>query len=143
MKATPAERFWRHVTITDACWNYSPVNYHGYGRIGIDYRRHHAHRFSYEMHVGPIPDGLDIDHLCRNRACVNPDHLEPVTRQVNLLRGVGPTATNAAKEFCKRGHEFTPENTMIRKEGWRNCRACHYERRNARKSRIISERRLP
>lgn len=134
MKATPVERFWSNVIKTETCWNYRVVSHYGYGRIGIDYRKYQAHRFSWEINVGPIPEGLDLDHLCRNRACVNPSHLEPVTRQVNLLRGVGATATNAAKEFCKRGHEFTPENTMVRKEGWRNCRACHNAAQYARKA---------
>jgi hypothetical protein len=81
------------------------------------------HRWSYEQLVGPIPDGFTIDHLCRNRACQNVRHMEPVTNRVNILRGEGAAALNARKTHCKRGHEFTPENTYVRPRG-RECRAC-------------------
>lgn len=83
-----------------------------------------AHRLTYEALVGPIPEGLVIDHLCRNRGCVNPEHLEPVTFKENVLRGVGPTAENAVKTHCKRDHAFTPENTYVASGGGRGCRAC-------------------
>lgn len=86
-----------------------------------------VHRVAYEAAKGPIPEGLHIDHLCRNRACCNPDHLEAVTKRVNTLRGVGPTARNAAKTHCKWGHEFTPDNTIWRSYGGRECRACKHE----------------
>lgn len=95
------------------------------GRVpGRERRNYFIHRETYEAFVGPIPDSLQLDHLCRVRTCVNPHHLEPVTNRVNALRGVGPTAINARKTHCPRGHEYTPENTRIRNSGWRACRAC-------------------
>lgn len=110
------------------CWLWiGPEASGGYGQFNEGGRSHRAHRFSYEMDVGRIPDGLVIDHLCRNRACVNPAHLEPVTTQINLLRGVGPTAINAAKTHCNQGHELTAENTRCRfRDGdiRRECKTC-------------------
>lgn len=97
----------------------------GYGRIylvGGVYAM--AHRVSYEVQHGPIPTGLQLDHLCRNRRCVNPDHLEPVTSRDNTLRGAGVAALNAVKTHCWRGHEFTAENTIVRQDGRRQCRTC-------------------
>lgn len=83
-----------------------------------------AHRFAYMVHVGPIPDGLVLDHLCRNRACCNPLHLEPVSNRTNVLRGVGGPATNIAKTDCVRGHPFDEANTRIDSKGHRQCRTC-------------------
>jgi hypothetical protein len=82
------------------------------------------HRVVYEHRVGPVPEGLDLDHLCRVRACCNPAHLEPVTPRENILRGVGVSALNAIKTHCIHGHEFTPENTARDKSGRRQCREC-------------------
>jgi hypothetical protein len=94
-----------------------------------------AHRLFYEQLVGPIPDGLQLDHLCRVRHCVNPDHLEPVTQTANVLRGIGPTAVNAGKTHCVHGHPFTPDNTYINKQGNRHCRACAIRRAAEHKAR--------
>ena len=105
-----------------------------YGVIGWRdagrYVQRYAHRLSYLIHRGPIPDGLDIDHLCRTPACVNPDHLEAVTRRENVLRGDTITARNAAKTDCPQGHAYDGPNTHHRASG-RSCRACGRARRRA------------
>jgi hypothetical protein len=114
------------------CW---VTNYHhdrgGYVAIRSGGRMRKLHRLTYEALVGPIPGGLQIDHLCRNRGCCNPAHLEPVTPRENSLRGVGPTAENATKTHCDQGHEFTPENTARRTDGTRRCIACRRRHRMA------------
>lgn len=133
-RPTPEERFWAKVNKTETCWLWTAVIVGGYGKFWLD-RHVGAHRFCYELLVGPVPDGLVLDHLCRVRHCVNPDHLEPVTHRENVSRGVGPTAINSQKTHCKRGHPFTKENTgfMRRwKEGdgtslSRFCKTCHYD----------------
>lgn len=137
------ERFWSKVTKTDTCWLWTAYLRRGYGKIKISNRTVLAHRFAYEMLVGPIPDGLQLDHLCRVRNCVNPAHLEPVTSRENTLRGATPAALNAAKTHCKNGHEYTPENTYLIKptktqpNGARACRTC----RRAAHSRLTVKRR--
>lgn len=122
------ERLSKKTTIdhkTD-CWNWQGAKLPtGYGHIKVDGREFYTHRLSYELAVGPIPAGLVIDHLCRNTSCLNPAHLEPVTTRENLLRSpVAPAAINAAKTHCKREHEFTTENTLVRSGGKRVCRTC-------------------
>jgi len=120
-------RFWSWVDKRGAteCWPWRGVTSRGYGRFHVRHQgtRHQgvAHRFAYRLIRGPISDSLQLDHLCRNRACCNPDHLEPVTGRVNTLRGESFAAENAAKERCPRGHEYAPRRT---KYGWRWCREC-------------------
>ncbi len=98
----------------------------GYGQFYLNGRQCKAHRVSYELFRKNIPDGLVIDHLCNNPSCVNPWHLKPVTSKENILRGVSFSAINARKTHCKRGHEFTKENTYIYARG-KSCRVCGIE----------------
>lgn len=136
----PEDRFWPKVRKSDGCWEWTSKRYpNGYGCFFIAGKRSvGAHRFSYELAKGPIPKGLVIDHLCRNKACVNPAHLEAVTNSTNILRGERQTR----QSHCRRGHEWTPENTRLGKDGRRMCLAC-YRRHIAAitaKRRAIAER---
>lgn len=122
------------------CWGWTAFRSEkGYGQFRVGVRTVRAHRFAYEAMVGPIPDGLTIDHLCRNRGCQNPDHLEPVTSRENTLRGDTAPAHNAAKTHCPAAHPYTPRNTYVSKRNRRDCRACHLERdRRARQRRTAT-----
>ena len=102
----------------------------GYGSRGVNYKNYLAHRISYFINYIEIPDNLEIDHLCRNRKCVNPIHLEAVPKQVNQLRGINTYAADAAsRTHCHKGHEYNQTNTRIRPDGWRQCRICQNESR--------------
>lgn len=121
-----AERLWEKVDKTDTCWLWTGFCIGGYGVIGEWDKSFMAHRLAYELLIGPIPDGLVIDHLCRVRNCVNPDHLEPVTLAENIRRGeVG--RHNATKTVCPQGHEYTEVNTYWYR-GTRSCRTCGREK---------------
>lgn len=116
-------RFWRQVNKTDTCWVWVGKLHHtGYGNFSVNSTYISAHRYAYLVLVGAIADGLELDHLCRNRACVNPAHLEAVTHQVNAARGVHPGQPK--RSHCFRGHAMTPDNVKVHVNGSRQCRTC-------------------
>jgi HNH endonuclease len=160
-RKSPSDRFWErvdkrgpipaHRPELGPCWVWTGGMHNaGYGYLSACGSKVLAHRFVYELVVGPIPEGLDIDHECHNgsgclggtscphRMCVNPMHLAPATRSANVLRGVGSPATNARKTHCKRGHEFTPENiyTHPGRPNHRECAICMREAEAARPPRL-------
>lgn len=104
----------------------------GYSQLSVEGKHWYGHRLAYTLKYGDIPAGMVIDHLCRNRRCVNPDHLEVVSRAENVLRGESLNAQNARKTHCKYGHEFTEANTYRCKNGTRQCKRCHTDREIAR-----------
>lgn len=145
------EAFWAKVEKGDGCWEWrghvDTRPRYGYGAfswtdtISKRGRTTGPHRLAYSLLVGNIPEGLQIDHLCRNRTCVNPSHLEPVTPKVNTLRGVGPAAINSKKTHCGQGHEITA--TVVAKDRiFRECSICKVARNKSdwekRKAKMIA-----
>lgn len=128
---------------TTGCWLWTggPSSGGLYGGIRYKGRQRGAHRVVYELLVGAIPAGLQIDHLCRVPRCVNPGHLEPVTQRENILRSRSYTARNAKATHCIHGHPFDAENTYIKPNGNRDCRACARRRRLQREARLKADRR--
>jgi hypothetical protein len=120
------ERFISKIQLTASCWNWTGTTLGGYGVFSLKQPRRSvkAHRKAFEWTHGTINPNLVIDHLCRNKACVNPAHLELVTNGENVLRGFGPCAVHARKTHCKRGHEFTAGSYFVVKGGGRDCKAC-------------------
>lgn len=124
----PILRFQAKVLVlATGCWAWQGTRINGaYGQFWDGKRQVYAHRWAYEQFVGPIPDGHQVDHLCRVPPCVNPAHLEAVTPQINTLRSSGPPALNAVKTHCDNGHEFDSGNTVYTRHG-RKCRTCRNE----------------
>lgn len=117
------------ISTETGCWIWPGVRNPrgtGYGQMKYRGESRRVHRVAYELTVGPIPEGMQLDHFaCDNASCCNPDHLRPVTPRENVLRANSIQSANAAKRHCSSGHEMTPENTMLRPKGGRRCRACH------------------
>lgn len=133
MKQRSAEqRFWAKVDkhAGNGCWLWTAHTVDGYGHFHIQIapgsrRMVYAHRWLWEQTNGPVPPGMMLDHLCRNRRCVRPDHLEVVTNHVNVVqRGMAPNCVTHRTGFCKRGHQLTPDNVYFARDGGRRCKAC-------------------
>lgn len=128
------DRFMSKVDRSGECWIWTAsTTDDGYGQFFVSDRRWRSHRWSYIHYVGAIPEGLELDHLCRVRRCCNPAHLEPVTRRENQKRGNGPTSQNIDATHCKHGHEFTLDSTYWSSEGKRQCRPCNTRRTRERR----------
>lgn len=141
-KGAPLERFWRKCEYDPATgcvvWVGARCS-SGYGSFwdNIHGGTRNAHRWLWEHLVGPVPKGFELDHGCRNRACVNLAHLEAVTASENVMRGISPQLARergAAKTHCIHNHAFTPENTWVDKDGWRHCKTCNRDRARTRRT---------
>lgn len=140
---TKIDRFWSKVEKTSSCWIWKGnVGSNGYGQFGYNYKVVSSHRLAYQLTKGEIPEGMELDHLCKNTLCVNPEHLEIVNRRENTLRSSNFAAVNARKTHCIRGHEFTSKNTIVLANRGRSCRTCQNERnkiwmRNYKKPKVL------
>lgn len=128
--------FWSHVDKTESCWLWTAGKTRGYGYLGLKHYtlekpvRISAHRLSWQLFVGSIPDGMQIDHLCKNPSCVRPDHLEVVTPKENNHRSDSPSAVYAKRTHCRNGHPYEGDNVRVAKSGnktYRQCVTCYQE----------------
>lgn len=129
-----AERFWPKVLFIFAsgCWEWQGSLIRGYGAFADGAGNHLAHRYAYELLIGPIPDGLTIDHLCRNPRCVNPWHMEPVTIGENIRRAMPYRVPKLPRRECRYGHEFADGSYTVRPDGVFRCKQCVQDRADAR-----------
>lgn len=129
--------------IDEGCWGWKGShNERGYGIVRLKERRFRVHKVMYEWVNGPVPAGFELDHLCKNEGCWRIDHLEQVTHAENIRRGTwGHVLHQRRREqtHCVHGHEYTPENTIIRKRGWRKCRTCARQQDRDRKRRMRAD----
>lgn len=123
----------RSVETERGCWEWQgSATPKGYGRIWVGEKLLYVHRAAYEALVGEIPEGLQLDHLCRNRGCWRPDHLDPVTNRVNAQRGEAGSylgAKNLNKTHCPQGHPYDGDNLRVNARGWRYCRTCRRDQK--------------
>jgi hypothetical protein len=133
-------RFWAKVSLQSGCWPWTAyIAPTGYGMFCLNRRMTYAHRVAYEIVNGPIPEGLQIDHLCRVRHCVNPAHLEAVTQRENMARGAAGPAGGPRRTTCKRGHDLTdPANIYTRRDGGHMCHPCHLDRARAQTAKKVT-----
>lgn len=143
LNLTPAERILGRIDVmADGCWLWAKsLNRDGYGVLRVDGVQWLAHRLSYKLFVGPIPEGAELDHTCRRRACVNPQHLEPVTHRENIVRGSHPNIVRHRKAICSKGHAVVGDNVSVRSDGRLLCRQCINAR--ARNNRAIARNENP
>ncbi len=138
-------RLLMRLEMTNGCWLWhgSKDKKGGYGMINVgDKKLKKVHRVAYQLIKGEIPKGLDLDHLCRVRNCANPDHLEPVTRRENIMRGINFMAGFARRTHCNRGHAFDKGNTVLRQNGGRRCKICRNAQSAERKRKFRKLRKL-
>ena len=141
---SPGDRLLANIDVGEGCWEWrASVQSGGYGLLSVETRKLLVHRVMYEAFCGAIPDGLTIDHLCRNRRCVRPSHLEAVTMRENILRGTSPSAIHALQTHCLRGHAYDAANTHTRKPplgSERHCLICKHRRSAERAAKRREER---
>ena len=137
------QRFWDKILFTSDCWEWQSAIVGGYAKIFVDGKPRSAHHIIYEIYKGKIQPGLEIDHLCRNRKCVNPEHLEAVTHKENVSRGLAGKQNNynKRKTHCPQGHELKDPNLLKsgKRYGFRQCRICHnkWQRENLKLKRSL------
>jgi hypothetical protein len=132
-------RFWSYVHKTENCWLWTAGKFaSGYGQFRNGKRKVKAHRYSYETLIGPVPDGLCLDHLCRVKACVNPAHLEAVTQVENIRRTPRVNKFNTPATHCPSGHEWNAANTRIEQGRYKRCIVCDRDRHRARFGEMIA-----